>query len=393
MPIKKNPYARKKTPPPERGTIFTKETDDPTESLYIMDKMLETMPPMQDPSAKYSLNQDRKPEMVSALEARNIFVYRLFLLFLNSGMSGAAEIRDFVLHRAAFLFAEQPWQSLIDAGCDPKWTTPEEFVTIVQNRYRDTPKKKDGKTTLYGIVSGMIGDVFLALGYGWNYETHLQTWSGESRRRGKGNERVYLFPSLKKATVETIINAFNLGVIQTYAEETGKGVGYHKRTVVRNVQETLDKQVLEFEKQADAVRRDEARRSGDPGEAVLSRIAEKISEGAYNHWFKDAECRVDTANKELVFSARTDFTVKSINRHFTAAMDETTRELGYVDEEGKLWTRRMIVRAEQPALTREQEIAEMRKLSASCNAEGRERKKPQRPLTIGQLGKKIAQTK
>ena len=78
MPIRKNPYAQKKTPPPERGTIFTKETDDdPTESLYIMDKMLETMPPMQDPSAKYSINQDRESEMVSALEARNIFVYRL----------------------------------------------------------------------------------------------------------------------------------------------------------------------------------------------------------------------------------------------------------------------------------------------------------------------------
>ena len=309
------------------GTIFV-PGQHLTAPLYNMLTMIDA------PDPRLPLVRDHQTEKYLDFMKYIQDVHEFF--WDTKNIRGRNKAFDDIIQRIAFAFAIE----LLPAYGITDMKTLKEAAEEYQSKAETSEKK----VLIWDPMLRIVRQDFIDAGFGWRWQlaNRQQTWRTEKLlAKNHGFEpRKYLFPA------------------------------YH--AVVAEMKPPPKKPWKEPPKPPEPVAVNRC--------PVLSRIAEKISEGAYNQWFKDAECTVDEANKELVFSARTDFTVKSINRHFTAELDETMRELGYVNKNGSLWKRRIkpLTESQEPQID---------------NAEGRKRKKPQRPLTIGQLGKKIAQTK
>ena len=244
--------------------------------------------------------------------------------------------------------------------------------------------KRSFKTSFHNHLVGMLGEAYSKLEYGWDTAILYNpvTWQAEIDRYGDG-ARLRLFPSYCYEIATNKDNGDKL-----YGKTAS---GKKLRKMAEQARTLLERHHAESERLA---RLDAAHRSGDPGEAVLSRIAEKTGEKKYNLWFgQEAQCSVNVADKELVFTVDNDFTINSIRRHCLREIGETMLELGYVNEEGKLWKCQMI--AQPPTVSREQETALAMSSADAINAEARDcpKKQPRRPMTIGQLGKMIAQNK
>ena len=362
------------------GTVFLPGMN-PTKVLYQMFKNIQgKMVP--DPDAEIVIKhlpdaiKPRTMPMIPAEEAFGKYVRILWELIQRAEEQGgkkAIETWDTIIHRAAYLYVEDLWDEVPQYH---DWRLPENFISMALKRSRNCN---------FGThLMGMLSEIYPQLGLGWNTEQlyNKLTWSAELARFSLEHARKDLFRSFFHNQASTT----RLGKELARKTATDKKAVLFAATVKPLLQEHRD--AAERQTRIDA-----AHRSDDPGEAVLARIAEKIGEKRFDLWF-GREAKVDVAEKELVFSVHNSFAVNSIRQHCTAELDETMRELGYVNKNGSLWKRRMKpLKSQEPQMSREQEIAQAMSSAAAINAEARERKKSNRPMTIGQLGKKIAQNK
>ena len=336
-----------------RGLIFTDERH-PTQSLYWM------LAAMKDQTAADPDSTPQNPqEPIPMVEAFEKQIKKGFDYAVKRGV----RFRDFVLHRIAFFLTYNE-----DFELGDEYTVKEMIEHAIG----------DNKKSPWNPLLDSLSKKYRYREWGWHGEllSNEDTWDAEVRyaKRHGIKPRKELFPSRHAARrkVKGLVDEHD-----SRLQPSAPPVACVKPPMESDLQ----------------VRIDAAHRSGDPGETVLARIAEKIGEKRFDLWF-GREAKVDVAEKELVFSVHNAFAINSIRQHCTAELDETMRELGYVNKNGSLWKRRMKpLESQEPQISREQEIAQAMSSAEAVNAEARERKKSNRPMTIGQLGKKIAQNK
>jgi hypothetical protein len=140
------------------GLIFC--TDTPTDSLYIMIAEMdgkETLDPLWQPKRLTDFGLPADDEKCPMIPMYDAFVSYIRILYedclLRMGGRGGYKINDFILHRAAFLFA----MGLADDIPEP-WHSPETFVEYC---FRENPKYPWRK------MLGQLKEVYERLGLGW----------------------------------------------------------------------------------------------------------------------------------------------------------------------------------------------------------------------------------
>ena len=269
------------------GEVFV--TVNPFDALYQMEANMDGKI-VPDPDYEIGDLSDvgRKPKMIPAFEAFGKYVRIIWDLLRRSGAKGATDTYDFVIHRAAYLFVNPPWEEI--------HRPPESPESLIAEAMARGPNKP-----IYTTLLGIVKDIYIDAAYGWEESKPVYgklLWSEELKRMGKDKARRVLFPSYNHAAGKKIKAADDLrkraGIVPKHQDE-------HSAKPVS---------------------------SAPPPDLhpVFAEVRNKLGEQRFDFWFQDAALK--TEGGKAVICVRNNFSINSIRLHCNAELEEALKYCG-----------------------------------------------------------------